>query len=147
MFETLMSEGQERQEYTDTSKSEKQKGIRDLKGPARPRKPTVELGPELMVPLCKASPSGHRQRNTDEKGRKAGQARAGRGQLPSLLTHSLQSCSLLLNGCSSHLSFCPEQRKDKVKGWLQMPLAIFFNNDCEESLLLEYSFQREFSKT
>lgn len=147
MFETLTSEGQERQKYTDTSESEKQKGIRDLGGPARPRKPTVELGPELTVPLCKTSPSGHRQRNTDEKGRKAGQARAGRGQPPSRLTRSLQSCSLLLNGCSIHLSFCPEQRKYKMKGWLQMPLAIFFNNDCEESLLLEYFFQRDFSKT
>lgn len=51
VFETLTSEVHERQKYTGISKSEKQKGIVDLGVPAGPRKSTVELGPELMVPF------------------------------------------------------------------------------------------------
>lgn len=60
VFETLTSEVHERKKYTGISKSEKQKGIVDLGVPAGPRKSTVELGPELTVPLCKTSPSGCR---------------------------------------------------------------------------------------
>lgn len=98
MFETLTSEVHERRKYTDTSESEKQKGIVDLGGPAGPRNSTVELGPELTVPLCKTSASSHGRRNTDEKGRKAGQARAGQRSAALRLTYNPQSCSLLLNG-------------------------------------------------